>query len=79
MTSPHSKPSVAAFFTNQKERIKKKKILYTVILLAAVILAYTFGFNAAIESARYEGSNDDSYTISYELIGQESVHEYTKD
>ena len=55
-----------------------KKILYTVILLAAVILAYTFGFNAAIESARYEGSNDDSYTISYELIGQESVHKYTK-
>ena len=56
-----------------------KKILYTVILLAAVVFAYTFGFNAAIESARYEGSNDDSYTISYELIGQESVHEYTKD
>ena len=56
-----------------------KKILYTIILLAAVVLAYIFGFNAAIESARYEGSNDDSYTISYELIGQESVHEYTKD
>ena len=56
-----------------------KKILYTVVLLIAVVLAYTFGFNAAIESARYEGSNDDSYTISYELIGQESVHEYTKD
>ena len=56
-----------------------KKILYTVILLAAIILAYTFGFNAAIESARYEGSNDDSYTISYELIGQEFIHEYTKD
>ena len=28
-----------------------KKILYTVILLDAVVLAYTFGFNAAIESA----------------------------
>lgn len=56
-----------------------KKILYTVVLLIAVILAYTFGFNAAIESARYEGSNNDSYTISYELIRQESVHEYTKD
>ena len=56
-----------------------KKILYTVVLLVAVVFAYTFGFNAAIESARYEGSNDDSYTISYELIGQESVHEYTKD
>ena len=56
-----------------------KKILYTVILLAAVILAYIFGFNAAIESARYEGDNDDSYTTSYELIGQESVHEYVKD
>ena len=56
-----------------------KKILYAVILLAAVVFAYTFGFNAAIESARCEGSNDDSYTISYELIGQESVHEYTKD
>lgn len=56
-----------------------KKILYTIILLIAVVLAYIFGFNAAIESARYEGSNDDSYTISYELIGQESVHEYTKD
>ena len=55
-----------------------KKILYTVVLLIAVILAYIFGFNAAIESAQYEGSNDDSYTISYELIGQESVHEYTK-
>ena len=55
-----------------------KKILYAVILLTAVVFAYTFGFNAAIESARYEGSNDDSYTISYELIGQESVHEYTK-
>ena len=79
MISPHSKPSIAAFFTNQKERIKIKKILYTVVLLIAVVLAYIFGFNAAIESARYEGSNDDSYTISYELIGQESVHEYTKD
>ena len=56
-----------------------KKILYTVVLLIAVVLAYIFGFNAAIESARYEGSNNDSYTISYELIGQESVHEYTKD
>ena len=56
-----------------------KKILYSVILLAAIVLAYVFGFNAAIESARYEGSNDDSYTISYELIGQESVHKYTKD
>ena len=56
-----------------------KKILYTVVLLIAVVLAYTFGFNAAIESARYEGGNDDSYTISYELIGHESVHEYTKD
>ena len=56
-----------------------KKILYSVILLAAIVLAYIFGFNAAIESARYEGGNDDSYTISYELIGQESVHEYTKD
>lgn len=56
-----------------------KKILYTVILLSAVILAYVFGFNAAIKSARYEGSNNDSYTISYELIGQESVHEYIKD
>lgn len=56
-----------------------KKILYTVILLTAVIFAYIFGFNAAIESARYEGSNDDSYTITYELIGQESVHEYAKD
>ena len=55
-----------------------KKILYTVVLLIAVVLAYIFGFNAAIESARYEGSNNDSYTISYELIGQESVHEYTK-
>ena len=56
-----------------------KKILYTVILLSAVTLAYVFGFNAAIKSARYEGSNNDSYTISYELIEQESVHEYTKD
>ena len=56
-----------------------KKILYTVVLLIAVVLAYIFGFNATIESARYEGGNDDSYTISYELIGQESVHEYTKD
>ena len=56
-----------------------KNTLYTVILLTAVVLAYTFDFNAAIESARYEGGNDDSYTISYELIGQESVHEYTKD
>ena len=56
-----------------------KNTLYTVILLTTVVLAYTFGFNAAIESARYEGSNDDSYTISYELIGQESVHEHTKD
>ena len=56
-----------------------KKILYAVILLTAVALAYIFGFNAAIKSARYEGSNNDSYTISYELIGQESVHEYTKD
>ena len=56
-----------------------KKILYTAILLTTVVLAYIFGFNAAIESARYESGNDDSYTISYELIGQESVHEYTKD
>lgn len=56
-----------------------KKILYTVILLTAVVLAYIFGFNAAIKSARYENGNDDSYTISYELIGQESVHEYIKD
>lgn len=56
-----------------------EKILYAVILLTAVVLAYIFGFNAAIKSARYEGSNNDSYTISYELIGQESVHEYTKD
>lgn len=56
-----------------------KKILYTVVLLIAVVLAYIFGFNAAIESARYEGGNDDSYTISYGLIGQESVHEYAKD
>ena len=56
-----------------------KKILYIVILLSAVTLAYVFGFNAAIKSARYEGSNNDSYTISYELIEQESVHEYTKD
>ena len=55
-----------------------KKILYAVILLTAVVFAYTFGFNAAIESARYEGSNDDSCTFSYELIGHESVHEYTK-
>ena len=38
-----------------------------------------FRFNAAIESARYESGNDGSYTISYELIGQESVHEYAKD
>lgn len=56
-----------------------KKILYTVVLLIVIVLAYIFGFNAAIESARYEGGNDDSYTISYGLIGQESVHEYTKD
>ena len=56
-----------------------KKILYTAILLTAVVLTYIFGFNAAIESARYENGNDDSYTTSYELIGQESVHEYTKD
>lgn len=56
-----------------------KKILYTMVLLIAVVLAYISGFNAAIKSARYEGGNDDSYTISYELIGQESVHEYTKD
>ena len=56
-----------------------KKILYTVILLATVALAYIFGFNATIESARYENGNDDSYTLSYELIGQESVHEYIKD
>lgn len=28
-----------------------KKILYTVVLLIAVVLAYIFGFNAAIESA----------------------------
>ena len=55
-----------------------KKILYTVVLMIAVILVYVCGFNAAIESARYEGGNDDSYTISYELIRQESVHEYTK-
>lgn len=79
MTLSHSKPSAIAFFTNQKERVKIKKILYTVILLAAVVLAYIPDFNAAIESARYEGGNDDSYTISYELIGQESVHEYAKD
>lgn len=56
-----------------------KKILYTVVLLIAVVLAYIFGFNAAIESARYESGNDDSYIISYGLIGQEFVHEYTKD
>lgn len=56
-----------------------KKILYTVILLVAVILAYVCGFDAAVKSARYEGGNDDSYTISYELIGQESIHEYAKD
>lgn len=56
-----------------------KKILYTVILLVAVILAYVFGFNAAIKSARYENCNNDSYTISYELVGQEFIHEYTKD
>ena len=56
-----------------------KKMRCTVVLAIAVVLAYIFGFNAAIESARYEDSNDDSYTISYELIGQESVHEYTKD
>ena len=56
-----------------------KKILCTVALLVAVVLAYVCGFNAAVKSARYESSNDDSYTISYELIGQESVHEYTKD
>ena len=55
-----------------------KNILCTVILLVAVILAYVFGFNAAIKTARYENCNNDSYTISYELIGQESVHEYTK-
>ena len=48
-----------------------KKIFYTMVLLIAVVLAYIFGFNAAIESARYEGG--------YELIGQESVHEYAKD
>lgn len=56
-----------------------KKILYTMVLLIAVVLAYIFGFNAAVKSARYEGDNDNSYTISYELIGQESIHEYTKD
>lgn len=56
-----------------------KKILYTVVLLIAVVLAYVCGFNAVVKSARYESGNDDSYTISYELIGQESVHEYTKD
>lgn len=28
-----------------------KKILYTIILLVAAILAYIFGFNAAIKSA----------------------------
>lgn len=56
-----------------------KKILYTAVLLIAVILVYVCSFNAAIESARYKGGNDDSYTISYELIGQESVHKYTKD
>lgn len=55
-----------------------KKILYTVVLLVAVVLAYVCGFNAAVKSARYEGGNNDSYTISYELIGQESIHEYTK-
>lgn len=56
-----------------------KKILYTIVLLIAVVLAYIFGFNAAVKSARYEGGSDDSYTISYELIGQESVHECIKD
>lgn len=79
MTLSHLKPSVTAFFTNQKKRIRMEKILYTVVLLIAVVLAYIFGFNATIKSARYEGGNDDSYTISYGLIGQESVHEYTKD